>query len=158
MLRPQYMQVTYTPGNPQLFWSLEKPEDPQIEPHAGIKMAQGQGLVSLVYICDFTRHIIQSITLWIHFNCDQLILLAIATISSYHTFWNGLHCSFTCFVFVFVCLFFTFNYKFPLIKIVDFIQILPELVHLVRTIQVFPSPVSPGKYSQQLQVPVQQKA
>ena len=46
----QYMQVTYAPDKAWLFWLWEKPEDPQIEPHAGIKMAQG--LVSLVYLCD----------------------------------------------------------------------------------------------------------
>ena len=44
------MQVTNAPDNPRLFWLLEKPEDPQIEPHAGIKMVQS--LVSLVYICE----------------------------------------------------------------------------------------------------------
>ena len=43
------MQVTYAPDEPRWFWLQEKPEDPQIEPRAGIKMAQG--LVSLVYIC-----------------------------------------------------------------------------------------------------------
>ena len=48
MLRPQYMQVTNAPDETRLFWWREKPEDPQIQPHAGIKMAQGQ--VSLVYI------------------------------------------------------------------------------------------------------------
>ena len=33
-----------------------KPEDPQIEPHAGINMAQG--LVSLLYICDWSLNIV----------------------------------------------------------------------------------------------------
>ena len=46
---PQYMQVTQALNDPRLFWSGEKPEDLQIEPHAGIKMAEG--LVSLLYIC-----------------------------------------------------------------------------------------------------------
>ena len=50
--RLQYMQVTYPPDEPRLFWLQEKPEDLQIKPHAGIKMAQG--LVSLVYICGMT--------------------------------------------------------------------------------------------------------
>ena len=44
------MQVTNAPDEPLLFWLWEKPEDLQIEPHVGIKMAQG--LISLVYICD----------------------------------------------------------------------------------------------------------
>ena len=35
------MQLTYAPDEPQLFLLREKPEDPQIEPHAGIKMTQG---------------------------------------------------------------------------------------------------------------------
>ena len=35
------------PVGPQLFWLREKPEDPQIEPHVGIKMVAC--LVSLVY-------------------------------------------------------------------------------------------------------------
>ena len=43
------MQVTYVPAEPGLLWLRENPEDPQIEPHARIKMAQG--LVPLVYIC-----------------------------------------------------------------------------------------------------------
>ena len=42
------MQVTYAPDEPQLFWLREKPEDPQYEPHAEIKMAQVLG--SPVYI------------------------------------------------------------------------------------------------------------
>ena len=41
--------VSYAPDEQQLFWLREKPEDPQIELHAGFEMAQG--LVSLVYIC-----------------------------------------------------------------------------------------------------------
>ena len=48
------MQLTYAPDEPQLFLLREKSEDPQIEPHARIKMAQG--MVSLVYICGgYTR-------------------------------------------------------------------------------------------------------
>ena len=35
------MQLTYAHDEPQLFLLREKPEDPQFEPHAGIKMAQG---------------------------------------------------------------------------------------------------------------------
>ena len=35
------MQLTYAPDEPPLFLLQEKPEDPQIEPHAGIKMVQG---------------------------------------------------------------------------------------------------------------------
>ena len=42
------MQVAHTPGEPWLFLLQEKPEDPKIQPHAGIKMAQVLG--SLVYI------------------------------------------------------------------------------------------------------------
>ena len=38
------------PYEPQLFLLQEKPEDPQIEPHAGIKIAQGL-VISLLYIC-----------------------------------------------------------------------------------------------------------
>ena len=34
------MQLNYAPDEPRLFLLREKPEDPQIEPHAGIKMAQ----------------------------------------------------------------------------------------------------------------------
>ena len=36
-LRPQYMQVTYAPDKPQLL-IMEKPKDPQFEPHVGMKM------------------------------------------------------------------------------------------------------------------------
>ena len=43
------MQVTYTPDEPRLFWLRDKPEDPQFEPHAGIKMEQVLG--TLMYIC-----------------------------------------------------------------------------------------------------------
>ena len=36
------MQLTYyAPDEPRLFLLREKPEDPQFEPHAGIKMAHG---------------------------------------------------------------------------------------------------------------------
>ena len=35
------MQLSYAPDEPQLFLSREQPEDPQFEPHARIKMAQG---------------------------------------------------------------------------------------------------------------------
>ena len=35
------MQLAYAPDEPLLFLLREKPEDPQIEPHAGIKMAKG---------------------------------------------------------------------------------------------------------------------
>ena len=41
---------TYPPDEPRLFWLPEKPKDPQIQSHVGIKMAQVLG--SLVYICD----------------------------------------------------------------------------------------------------------
>ena len=47
-LRPQLMQVAYALDKLRLFWLREKPEDPQFEPHAGIKMAQVLG--SPVYI------------------------------------------------------------------------------------------------------------
>ena len=47
------MQVTHALDEPRLFRLREKPEDPQIEPKAGIKMAQV--LVSLVYICMFCK-------------------------------------------------------------------------------------------------------
>ena len=42
------MHVTYAPDKPRLVWLQEKPEDPQFEPHVGIKMVQVLG--SLVYI------------------------------------------------------------------------------------------------------------
>ena len=35
------MQLTYAPDESRLFLLREKPKDPQIEPHAGINMAQG---------------------------------------------------------------------------------------------------------------------
>ena len=41
---------TYTPDKSRLFWLQEKPEYPQFEPHAVIKMTQV--LRSPVYICD----------------------------------------------------------------------------------------------------------
>ena len=34
------MQLTYAPDESQLFFLREKLQDPQIEPHAGIKMVQ----------------------------------------------------------------------------------------------------------------------
>ena len=40
---------TYAPDESRLFWSQEKLEYPQFEPHAGIKMVQV--LASPVYIC-----------------------------------------------------------------------------------------------------------
>ena len=40
--------MTYASDEPRLFWLWEKLEDPQFEPHAGIKMAQV--LESPVYI------------------------------------------------------------------------------------------------------------
>ena len=43
------MQVTYTPDKPRLFWLREKPEDPQFDPHAGIKMAQVLGSPLYIY-------------------------------------------------------------------------------------------------------------
>ena len=46
-LRPQYMQITHAPDK-------QRKKDPQIQPHARIKMAQG--LVSLVYICGLTSN------------------------------------------------------------------------------------------------------
>ena len=49
MLRPLYMQMTYALDKPRLFWIWEKLEDPQFEPHAGIKIAQVLG--SPFYIC-----------------------------------------------------------------------------------------------------------
>ena len=49
----QYMQVTHSLDKPPLFWLQENLKTPQIEPNAGIKMAQV--LVSLVYICGVTR-------------------------------------------------------------------------------------------------------
>ena len=47
------MQVTYAPDEPWLFWLRERPEDPQFETHAGIKMAQVLG--SPLYICEYTN-------------------------------------------------------------------------------------------------------
>ena len=47
--RSQYRHVTYAPDEPQLVWLRKSPEDSQIHPHTGIKMAQV--LWSLVYIC-----------------------------------------------------------------------------------------------------------
>ena len=44
------MQVTYAPDEPWLFCSRENPEDPQFEPHVGIKMAQVLG--PLLNICE----------------------------------------------------------------------------------------------------------
>ena len=55
MLKLQYMQVTYAPDEPRLFWLWEKLKDPQFEPHDGIKMVQVLG--SLVYICGFTSEL-----------------------------------------------------------------------------------------------------
>ena len=43
------MQVTYAPDEPRLFWLQEKPEDPQFELHARIKMAEVLGCP--LYIC-----------------------------------------------------------------------------------------------------------
>ena len=34
------MQVTYAPDKSWLFWLQENPENPQFEPHVGIKMEQ----------------------------------------------------------------------------------------------------------------------
>ena len=50
MLSSQYMQLTYTPDEPQLLLR-EKPEDPQIEPHAEIKMVQVWYLSPLYLLC-----------------------------------------------------------------------------------------------------------
>ena len=63
MLRPQYMQVAYAPNEPLLFWLQEKPEDPQIQPHAGIKMVQG--LVSLMYICAQNLLLLKNVDIYI---------------------------------------------------------------------------------------------
>ena len=46
------MKVTYAPDKPQLFWLQEKPEDPQFEPNAGIKMVQVLGSPVYIYDCD----------------------------------------------------------------------------------------------------------
>ena len=54
------MQVTYAPDKPQLFWLWEKQEDPQFEPHAGIKMAEVLG--SPLYICDINTGFIAYIS------------------------------------------------------------------------------------------------
>ena len=35
------MQLTYAPDEPRLSLLRENPEDPQFEPHAGIRMARG---------------------------------------------------------------------------------------------------------------------
>ena len=48
-----FAQTVVHAGNTRTWWSMiilimEKPEDPQIQPHAGVKMAQVP--VSLVYI------------------------------------------------------------------------------------------------------------
>ena len=43
------MQVTLTPDEPRLFWFTGKLQDPQFEPHAGIKMVQT--LLSPLHIC-----------------------------------------------------------------------------------------------------------
>ena len=50
------MQLTYAPEEPRLFLLWERPEDPQIDPHAGIKMAQG--LVSPSSISVVLLHIV----------------------------------------------------------------------------------------------------
>ena len=41
---------------PDDYFHYGKPEDPQLEPHSGIKMAQVQG--SLVYICGSEKKIV----------------------------------------------------------------------------------------------------
>ena len=46
------MQVAYALDKLWLFWLQENPEDPQFEPHAGIKMVQVLG--SPVYIYGHT--------------------------------------------------------------------------------------------------------
>ena len=60
-------RVTRTLDEPWLFWLREKPEDPQIEPHAGIKMAQvlvslyicGLHIVSMIKILSWAKHILR---------------------------------------------------------------------------------------------------
>ena len=56
------MQMVYALDELRLFWLREKPEDPQFEPHAGIKMAQI--LESPVYIYGGT--LISGIAQWRH--------------------------------------------------------------------------------------------
>ena len=51
-LRPQQMQMAYAPDELRLFWLWEKPEHPQFEPYARIKMAQVLG--SPLYICEWS--------------------------------------------------------------------------------------------------------
>ena len=48
------MQVAYAPDKPLLFGFREKPEDPQLEPHAETKMVQVLG--SPLYICGSNSH------------------------------------------------------------------------------------------------------
>ena len=52
ILSPQYMQLTYTPDKPRLFLLREQPEDPQFEPHAGIKIAHGLVSPSSISVVD----------------------------------------------------------------------------------------------------------
>ena len=55
-LRPQLIQVTYAPDELWLFWLQTKPEDPQFEPHAEIKMTQVLG--SPLCICGLNSIVI----------------------------------------------------------------------------------------------------
>ena len=55
------MQVTYAPDEPRLFWLREKPEDPQFEPHFGIKNGSGFWVLgSPVYIYIFASAQVQN--------------------------------------------------------------------------------------------------
>ena len=54
LLESLNIPLTYAPDEPRLFLLREIPEDPQIKPHARIKMAQGLVSpvgISLLYIC-----------------------------------------------------------------------------------------------------------
>ena len=70
------MQVAYVPDKPWLFWLREKPEDPQFEPHAGIKMVQVLG--SPLYIRG--RNTIQ---------IAYLALFVTITATSVRRYWNS---------------------------------------------------------------------
>ena len=53
-----YMQATYAPDEPWLFWLREEPEDTQIQPHVRIKMVQVLG--SLVFICGVNPEVLKN--------------------------------------------------------------------------------------------------
>ena len=69
------MQVTYAPAESQLFWLWENPEDPQFEPHAGIKMVQVLG--SPVYIYGYTTDMNGKYQMLAPFSCQLVALIRV---------------------------------------------------------------------------------